>query len=267
MTTVFKNQLAGNRTTETENGYESVQTFKLKDVPGTGEAQEFNALQDAEIPQFGQPHSTIPDIQVTSRSAAGIDNGLMAVEITYARPSFSQAIVPSGGGESASDALISIGAALSSVESNFDIKKNPLIVTFTGTVQDDEGNETEVVSEEQIATASVQIPQTVLQFSRRERSHPARKSQEFVGTVNFTHVGIWGTGTLLCTRIDGVSNDNGLSFDVSYEFQYNPDGWTQDISWIDPQTDRPPVSARLGNGITTFEFYREEEFQFLNLPF
>ena len=113
----------------------------------------------------------------------------------------------------------------------------------------------------------VQRPQTVLAFTRKESRSPLQKSLIYRGKVNARKIGIFDPGTLLCTRLDGDSPDNGATFTVRYEFQFNDQTWSQDISWIDPETDRPPPDVSKSNGRKTVELYEEADFFDLNLPF
>lgn len=70
-------------------------------------------------------------------------------------------------------------------------------------------------------TAPMQVPNTIYRFQRRESI--ARNPDGFVGLVNSTqwtiNNAIYDPFQILCTRIESVTEDNGLSWIVTYEFQ------------------------------------------------
>jgi hypothetical protein len=104
-------------------------------------------------------------------------------------------------------------------------------------------------------------------FSRREGFSPAFKSRNFVGRTNS---GTWGgdpPGSWLCTRIEGVSDDGGQTFNVTYEFQYNIDTWLATVVFIDPDTGRPPENLIEGEGLKQVQVYPRVDFNLLNLGY
>ena len=54
----------------------------------------------------------------------------------------------------------------------------------------------------------------------------------------------------LCAGIEGISNDNGLSYVVAYSFQHRGDGWDKTVIYIDPNDGRPPPDIEFGVGNT-----------------
>ena len=75
------------------------------------------------------------------------------------------------------------------------------------------------------------------------------KVRDFVGTINNAGwllapgdpAGVW-----LCAGIEGISNDNGLTYVVTYSFQYRADYWEITVVYIDPNTGRPPKDLAFG---------------------
>lgn len=267
MTIVTRELIESARLVETADGFSGTRAFMLEDVPGNREAQLYNASLDPNIPVFGAPHPVVPEIQVTSRSFEPRDDRIVFCQIDYEIPDEGDRSQAGSTSEPVpEDATIRIGGAVVERETNFDVNGNPLIVTYTGTVADDEGNFQVFNGEEQVATVSFLVAQNVIGFSRKESFSPLRKSLAYKGYLNAQSIGIFDAGTLLCTALDGTSDDGGRTFTVEYEFQYDPDGWDQDYSFIDTRTGRPPPDVTRSNGIATAVGYSRADFYALNLP-
>ena len=273
------NLIDGGKISESADGYTHTVAYFLCAVPGDGQRQLWNALQDASIPRIGDPHPVVPGIVVTDRSGEPIDDGQIRVEVNYApgngtnTPAFD--LNASG---SRPEGTIAISSTATSEQTNFDKYGAPLKTTYTGKLVDDDGNETDVKNQEQVATIEVQRPQLLITFTRRERGSPLELAATVVGCINREDLGsIYAPQTLLCTRIDATSDDNGATFNVTYEFQHKPDTWAQVVVFIDNQIDRPPpdvVKAALGgpfgarsaNGLAVYDIYPEANFEALRLP-
>lgn len=100
------------------------------------------------------------------------------------------------------------------------------------------------------------IPERTIVITRQEViTGPAvsEMARDFVGKVNRSGW-LLAPGDLshtwLCNGIEGVSNDNGLSYVITYSFQYREDKWTQTVIYLDPNTGRPPPDVAKGEGNT-----------------
>ena len=180
MTTVTKDLIDGASIAPTSKGFEQTRVLMPENVGGSGVAQLYNALTDGKVPTMRTPHPVIPGIQVINRGAFSEDDGLVRVEVVYSVPDEGDEIVVGLPGAE-EGGIISVGSAISSEETNFDVDGSPLLVTFTGTIEDSNGNLVAVDGEEQIATVGVQRPQSIVRFSRRETGSPLIKSIDFVG--------------------------------------------------------------------------------------
>jgi hypothetical protein len=119
-------------------------------------------------------------------------------------------------------------------------------------------------------------PVSGLRFTRRELSRPDARAQEYVGKVNSRKLFEDGDEKLwMCTRLDGTTDDNGESYNVTYEFQKaanSADGWRGFAYYTDPATGQlpeflgaPGQGPEAGAGITTVELYDSIDFHQLNL--
>lgn len=279
MTELTSHLTEGAQLTETSSGFTLSVTFLLEDVPGTGAQQQYFALQDARIPRIGDGHPVVPGISVLSRAVEPVDDTIMRISVEYGVPDTNEQQAYEIGQAPGPEGTISVSAAVSSEETQFDIAGRPLKVAYTGKLTDDDGNPVEVKNEEQVATVEIQRPEMIVNFTRKERGSPLFFAVEAVGKVNLTDLGIYRRGTLLLTRIDADSDDNGITFNVTYEFQYRPPGWAVTIVYTDPQTDRPPVDVDKGalgdgsfglvsgNGLAQYEVYDVYDFGAFRLPF
>jgi len=270
MTTRTENFVEGTSVTLDAQGSTAVRVFILQDVPGNTDSKLWNATQDSRIPPYGDPHPVIPGLQVTQVVATPLsdrDNAHVRVEVTYSVPNISDDVPFDQDTTPEEKGVMSLSAALVTEETNFDRNGRPLLVQYTGTLVDSEGNQVEVDNDEQIATLEIPRVMPVVSFTRRETESPIDAVQSLVGTINSRSIGGFAEKTILLTRIDASSQDGGLTFDVTYEFQHNERGWTSTVAWIDPETDRPPTDVTSTNGLADYELYREADHHFLRLPF
>jgi|JI10StandDraft_1071094.scaffolds.fasta_scaffold23450_4 hypothetical protein len=275
--TITRNLIDGASLTESATGYALTVVYVLENVSGNGDQQQFNALQDARVPRIGDGHPVIPGIQVTERSAEPVDDTVMRVTVQYGVADAADTPAYELGQASGPQGTISISSAVVTEQTQFDVGGRPLKVSYTGKLTDDEGNPVEVKGEEQVATVEIQRPETIITFTRRERGSPLFFATDAVGSVNVTDIGRFRAGTLLLTRIEADSDDNGITFTVVYEFQYRPVGWTVTVVFVDPQTDRPPVDVErnglgssltgVANGVAGYEVYPTYDFGAFRLPF
>ncbi len=100
------------------------------------------------------------------------------------------------------------------------------------------------------------IPERTIVITRQEIITGAALSslaRDFVGRTND---GAWdlapgdGPNTWLCTGIEGISNDNGLTYVITYSFQFRQDEWNHTVIYMDPNTSRPPPDVAFGAGTT-----------------
>lgn len=293
---IISHLIEGAKITETSEGYTHTAVFILDDVAGDGQQQLWNALQDPRIPRMGDPHAAVPGITVTERNGEPIDDGQVRIEIQYGVAAGSRAPVFDLQTASVSNSFakpegqISISSTVVSQETSLDAHGSPLVVIYAPT-KDAKGNNltTPPKAQEQVAKLEVQRPQLVISFSRRERQSPVDLAVAYVGTVNRGFMGtLYAPETLLCTRIDGNSDDAGATFNVTYEFQYSPDTWIQNVTFEDTNTGRPPPDIdfakaslvsdaagglfgfadllAVGNGVAKYRIYLPADFEPMRLP-
>ena len=125
------------------------------------------------------------------------------------------------------------------------------------------------------------VPRTVLQIVRTEyfdldgftpitADQILQRAKNYMGKVNSV---AWNVDTVagvrswLCTQIVGTTSDYSFSFKVTYTFVYNEDQWKQRVSFIDPNTGKPPPDIALlsGSAYQDVVVYKGADFNVFNL--
>jgi len=199
---------------------------------------------------INDPHPEIATARLQRIDVEMVSHDTARCTLTY---DHRDAADEASGGEEDSD--IEVGASLVGEEVNTDINGNVMTVSYA-----DHPDQSGLVSRLR--------PEVTMNYTRRESSSPGAKARSYVGTVND---GGWkfdpgsAARTWLCTGIVGRSADGGDSWQVTYSFQYNPDGWGARVIWMDPDTGRPPSDLVDGTGIKTYQIYEPKAFNGLGL--
>ena len=259
MITVDEDVISGSSVGLSANGPTAVRVFMARTTAGE---TMFDVLKDSNIPQYGALH---PDTggsgQFPAILALAIEcepeqgqNDLFKVTVAYRRPEIGQK-PPS---TNPSDSIIQVGSSVTSDRTQKDNNGDQIFVSLTG-------------QETQVGDVEIQIPETILLFERREATSPLSKSIDYTGKVNSASLasGTYAERTLLCLGVEGVSTDDGETWQVSYRFQYRAETWDATVVYIDPETDRPhnDINLTTNDGVSIVEIYPTADFSTLSLPF
>ncbi|MGH2437498.1 MAG: hypothetical protein ACRDFA_10935 [bacterium] len=249
--------IEGASLTETQDGYEAIRVAWVDELTGRADERLYNAVRAAAVPQYGDPHPSIPGLRVVQRSAAlekGSDRVL--ITLTYRVPQANEA-PPSDPSGNTSAGVVRVGSTVQGGTTQKDIFGDAITVKhkFPGNPE----------FETQGADVELSIPQLVLSETRKERSTPANTARAFVGKVNQFAIFGGAARTLLCTRIEGTTQDGGLTYEVTYEFQFNEQTWDATVVFRDTNTGRPVENPVNNQGIKTVRVYREVNFAALGL--
>lgn len=231
--------------------------FIVEDVDASPSEVEYTALKADKIPAYGDPHPTIPEVQCVSITAAALSPAQVAIEAQYKIFTADDMIGDRVDVES--------GSVTSEMETNKDREGTEM---FTSHVYLERNAAGDVISQREVVQyglVRVQVPQQYIRFTRREPENPSVWSANFIGTVNDSQWRGSDARTWLCTRIEGRTSDGGKSYEVNYEFQYNPETWDARVVFLDPDTKEPVAGSQEGTEIQYYEVYDAQQFDLLAL--
>jgi len=259
------NDLVDGQITSGPDGLTLTRVALVEGLTSNADERMLEAITVTGIPRRGDFHPSIAGLAVASVSAVPVGAGQARVTITYGV--YNVTLNPP---DESAPPQVTVGSTVQGVETNLDVDGNAMKLDFFVADPDENGN-VFYRQVEYTGTVSKQDPQTVARFSRREPFAPLTKSKTYVGKMNSNAFLGDPPRYWLCTRIEGTSNDGGLTYQVEYEFQRNASTWDVTIVGIDDQTDQPPDPADVvpGQGETswkeTFQIYEEVDFSGLNL--
>lgn len=240
--------IEGATLTVSSTGIEAQRVARVSGLRGPAADRLNEALQSAGMPHIGDPHPTIGGLFATTLSVKPNGSNDAIVTIRY------QSRSATNGDAS----MMTVGSSVTQVSSNLDSTGNIISVSYSPT-----GSTTDLLT--QTARVSRLTPQTTLQFTRTESASPLAKARRYVGAINQTTIFESAPGKWLCVGIDGKSSDGGASYQVTYAFQLNTEGWQPTVSYTDPSTRQTPLDLVEGVGTKRIKVYPEAEFKELGL--
>lgn len=258
--TVYKDIADAESLSRDRDGYTAERVFIVDRVTGTPESKLYNAMVTGGIPQYGDPHPSIPDLQVTSIRADARTSSQVRISVTYTIPKPDD-INEIEADEDETSGSLSVTSNLSNEVVFRDISGELLRAQYYAL---GEGGFT---IEQKYEEAEVQRPQLQVQFTRIESSVPKANIQKFLGKVNSVAWSGFPPKTWLCSGI--VARENKAKFDIEYQFTYRADTWRLEIvvGISQEEADSFPIDVNSGNGYAVFDVYETADFNALGLNF
>lgn len=241
-------------------GWEIRETAIVSKVVGLGPELIFNAYQ--ELVSFGidinQPHPVVFDAFCTDIEPGAISNDAVTFRITFKQYDFRNSV-------------IEVSSSVAQVETDKDSEGNLVTVEYKYPDDYEWNADLQGVTKTQTGLLSKIQPEPSISITRREvilGIDLTGKKLLFEGKVN---QGGWllepdaPTGTWLCTSIGGRSQDNGLTYDVTYTFQFRRNDWGETARFIDPGTGQAPADLVDGVGFKDVRIYETADFNLLGL--
>ncbi len=257
MAVTYNDLIEGNTGKKTLDGWELNRMAVVTGVTGDGHAKIINAA--AELPGINTAHPSLSTCLLREIIPESIDSNTVKFRLIYsqATPARFQPQLNT----------IEVGGTLSQVQTNKDRDGNVISVSYEypSSYKLDPNLQGKTVQTSSLVGKLA--PEHTITFSRIEYSNPSPIAKGYVGTVNSME---WeldpgaAPGTWLCTGIVGRSNDGGITFVVTYTFQYRPDTWSTVVQFIDPNTGVPPDDLIEDTGIKTVYLYPETDFNNFN---
>lgn len=259
-------------------------TFLVEGVAGTGPRVLLDALRAPAIPRVGDVFEG-SNIIVTSRIVTNVEdcNTKWEIVVNYGET------LGGGGGpfinppDDQATPILEVDSTVVMKRTNIDVDGNVIqIEGYHAEQYDDDGNplgiENPVAEPIQGGMVDVPVVLTVLRYMRREPPvdrwgrTPGYKSKLFTGKTNSVDLDGSGLHTWLCTRLGAVTDDSGLTYNMTYEFTFDPDHWRATAVYIDPKTGQPgdnlhitDLNTMSGNGVKTFQIVGAIDFHGLDL--
>lgn len=253
---IIKDIIESHSVRRTAAGYGVDRIFVISDVTGSADARLYNAIQNASLPQYGDPHPVIPEIQVTDIQASPVsgESENVKIRVTYSIPSSDDSAEGSEGGTGRAV----ITSSLTNEQTHFDINGDLIKASYTSALN---------AISTTYAPVDVQRPQMRVTLTRRESEIPKENLKKFLGRVNSVAWSGFPPITWLCSGISVREIDG--AFDVDYSFEYREERWKGElvlpIDAADAQDS--PIDKDTGNGFALFDVYHAANFNELGLSF
>ena len=260
---IISGTLGGETIKRNKDGFSVDRDFYISEVGGNAGSKLYTAVTMGGIPQYGDPHPTIPGIQVTSVSAEPYGGGSqIRVSVSYSVPTVDETSEIEADDDTTSGTVVLSSNTAS--ETVFQDINGELLKATYGVLQADGSNTT---LQTKYAEADVERPQLRVDFSRTENTIPKAAINTYLGTVNSVPWSGYPPKTWLCTAISARQNKG--KYDVEYSFNYRPETWELEVvvGLTAEEAQDLPIDVDSGNGYARFDVYRLRDFNGLGLVF
>lgn len=237
------------RVFEDANGIAVTRHAVVDGLSGSASERMHKALEMSGMPRRGDVHPTIAGLTVDTveiRPYPGRSTSAVQAEIVYRGAGGTSGAVDG-------DPEFELGTVLVSKQTNRDAYGKLVVITWTIPQGTADGQLQSIRTARETPTLEVQAPLLTVRVRRTESSNPAEKSLEFAGSVGELGgkdasgpFGGSGGPKWLCSRIEGRSTDGGATWDVIYEFTYNPEGWAAQVELRVPDSGEHALFASSG---------------------
>ena len=208
------------------------------------------------MPLIGDAHPDVPACLLRKKTGESISADAVKVTLHYS-------VKASDDDEGQPDFdTIQTGSSVISTQTNKDFAGNNITVEYKSPADAEENQfwtGFKGKTHEQGGFLTILKPQTTLIRNQKEAVDPLNKSRTYVGKMNDATFQGDAIGTWLCTRLNGVSNDGGANWTVTYEFQWRVETWKGVLVYILP-TGKPPSDLINNVGVQSFIIYDDANF-------
>ncbi len=241
-------------------GWEFTRIAVVAGLTGDGHSRIKAAVEAPGMVKIGDPHPDVESVIAKQISCASEASDIVRLAIKYSAPDLFI---------SAPDqVVITGGSTLGQTETNTDINGD---VMFTEYTYPDPYPETPDLAGDYAkhgAMVPLLIPQSTENITRIENKNPRQLASIYVGKINSIKFLDGLPHTYMCTNIDYNSQDGGLTYTVTYSFQFRPDGWSQQLVFQSSDTGDPPAfdtPEELALGVKNYDIYEQIDFKTLGL--
>lgn len=255
---IISDTVQGNSIRVDKNGWHATRRVVIKDCTSTDPSNLiYTAMNDSAVVAIGMyrtlQHPTLTALYCESVHGESLDNDPTTIHLIGEYCGQSADKKP----DSTQKPILNISTINSSIETNLDRDGNPIEVTWDGETQGGTVNKN-------VAIVGI----TLSRVEPRSTCSPISLNLTYADTINDSSVTIDGVtipeGTLYCAGVDARLLDDANNFLMTYQFQYNKNGWSATTAFQD-QDNKIPSGVSDGDGITTSDLYLAEDFSALHL--
>lgn len=258
---------AANLTWSVTDGITTTRRFIVKDIEGDPSAILYNCLDTDQLPKPGDKHPDIIGDYVDTVDVNPLDSTTCEVIVNY-KPFITT-------DEEEAFQTKRISATVQSVETDlfYNDKNEQEQMETKYTYEDAESKPASVKQnpDVQVGRVNKEVPSIVISIDIIEEENPFKKILEFQGKINSAPWADGAAGTWLLSNVDTQTNDGGETWQSQYQFQYNPETWSVNVSYVNPETNKPPKDIRKNKtdgkiqGLKNYRIYERIDFRKLGL--
>lgn len=256
------------------DGPRAVRIARIFGAKGSPAARLWLALSAPAVPKYGDLHPEIDGLPVGHIHAIFEEGStdIVTITIEYFYYTGGPAYFTNIPGDTVAtlpqiEILSTVQPATTQFELLPDGTKKQIVVAYL--VPPPEGEPGPPARIEQAGSVEYMLPMETVRYTRREPNDPQAKARLYVGRINSTNVFGDAPHMWLCSHLGGPSDDGGVSYNVTYDFQKNPDSWDPTVVPTDPETGQPRVLSdddiASGEAVRQVRVLPEADFWDLNL--
>ena len=249
----------GARLSHDKNGYRAERIAHISGVIGDVDALLYQALTDPEMPVYGDPHPSIPEITLRSISnLRSVGGGRYQATLSY---------YDEKGSESGSaNATMRVSSATAPEQFDHDVNGNRLQARFQAFFEDNTATSSTVQYKSRLWTAEVEIPRKTYDFEYTTDSYPRGEVDHYEGTINALNWNGYAPGTILCSSVN--ISEEADRWRVRFSFAHNAEEWhfvgaikKDDMIFpLNPHPTEPDPDVDLSTGLKVFQLYPSVDF-------
>ena len=236
----------------TRDGYKAQRVAMVTGVSGTAAQVLYNAINDAQLPDIGDPHPDVSTITLQDIICVPLGGGQFKVTLSYYKDATSST------GASTAQPRASVAVAVE--ESSTDVNGQSMQTSYR------KGGAT--VS--QRFTAEIERPRLTFEFTYIGTTWPTTELTKYAGKINSAVWNGYPIGTILCTGIDVTPE--GDNYSITFGFAYKSEGWqylakTSNVPPLQASITDPDNNLNLETGVRPFDVYKTVDFNPLSFSF
>ena len=262
---------------KTRDGYQFTRKAIVEDLSSdSGDSDEvrlYDAINNSGLPNIGDPHPAIATCTLNKIEAVAIEPNYIELKLIYSTKRLS--LDP----DVDDPASISMDSSLVSTETSKDKDGENLVkmryLHYQGDIKPDNPEEifaSDTYTPWVLPVVPKLIPSRIYMVRKKVAvsvSALETINHTYQGTVNSVTWRGYGARKWLCLGISWYSEDGGLTYIITYQFQYNPNNYDVDVFWREPTTGKVPFDATdiavQPDAGKTYTIYEETDFNNLNL--